>query len=160
MIICYLLILLAILTNVIITVLLRGDDSDKRFARSLASRVRYVVWFFGPGAFTFLFFPTKYIWASVLCIVLPSIVALGIRTGIRRYKYERARRRRPRPHPTAAADDDSSSFDDDEYDPPAPLNEGENDIEMNTKERALREELGRNQIRLGRISIDSASSQS
>lgn len=156
MIICYLLILLAILTNVIITVLLRGTDGDKRFAASLGSRVRYVVWFFGPGAFTFLFFPVKYLWASFLCIILPSVVALGIRTAIRRWKYERARRRKPRPHPTAAADD-SESFDDDEYDPPAPLNEGENDIEMNTKDKALREELGRNQIRLGRISVDSAS---
>lgn len=155
MIICYLLILLAIFTNVMITVLIRGTESDQRFAASLASRVRYVVWFIGPGAFTFLFFSGKWLWVPFLCIILPTVLALAARTLVRRWKYERARRRRPRPHPTAAAD--SESFDDDEYDPPAPLNEGDGDIEMNTREAVLREELGRNQIRLGRNSLDSAS---
>jgi len=146
MIICYLLILLAILTNVTITVLLRGSDADQLFARRLGSQVRYVVWFFGPGLFTFLFFPTKLLYVPFICIILPSVIALGIRRLVVRYKFEKARRTKPRANPldpeqaTESIPEEMEEVIDEEDAPPTLRREA---YEMDTRRTALAEEIGK-----------------
>jgi hypothetical protein len=124
MILCYGVILCAILTNVIIVVLLRGSESDKVFARRLGSRVRYVIWFFGPGVFTFLFFPVNMLYVPFICIIFPSVIALGIRLVVIRYKRYSARQQPPKDHPLEADSDgeeSSESISDPEDKAPSPL---------------------------------------
>lgn len=155
MIICYLLILLAIFTNVIITVLLRGSDREKLFAKRLGSRVRYAVWFFGPGLFTFLFFSKKLLWIPFLFIILPTALLLGIRRLVMRYRHEKAKRVKPQKHPLHHPDEDDpyspSSFEEDttesteEEDIPPSL---AHEIgEIDTRRAALAGEIGRSQTR-------------
>ena len=153
MIICYLLILLAILTNGLITVSLRGSDADKLFAKRLGSRVRYVVWFFGPGLFTFLFVPKKYLFVPFICIILPSVIALGIRALVERYKYQMARRRKPRDVDSDDADEtgggssggndmEMSEIEESEDDPPTLIREA---YEIDTRKTALAGEIRKQQ---------------
>lgn len=156
MIICYLLILLAILTNVTITVLLRGDKDEKRFAKTLGSRVRYVVWFFGPGLFTFLFFSNKYLWVPFLCIILPTVVSLAIRQLVIRIKFETVKRNFRPPPPTISDSDSDSDFDEEAI---PPKMDPKDSYELDARAAALRVQLGlakSNHAR--RTSLDSLSS--
>lgn len=133
MILCYGVILCAILTNVIILVLLRGSESDKIFARRLGSRVRYVVWFFGPGVFTFLFFPARQLYIPFLCIILPSVIALGIRQLVIRMKRHAAKSKPIRKHPLISDTEVELQIEDPidpEDEAPAPLVDEENNAQM------------------------------
>lgn len=141
MFLCYILIVLSILTNVIITVLQKGDEASRVFAKRFASRIRYMIWFFGPGLFTFLFFTGTMLYVPFLCIILPVVLVLVISWLIERVRAWWAARGDPQVPDfganTSSTMDSHSSDDEDKI--PAPVAE----IEMNTRDRALQGEIGK-----------------
>jgi hypothetical protein len=159
MFLCYMLIILAILTNVIITVLLRGSQSNVVFAKRLASRVRYVVWFFGPGVFTFLFFPAKQIYLPFIFILVPSFIALGIGWLVKRIKRRRNTHAKPIADPIEDPEETSTKDSDSEDLAPAALVDP-NAQELDTKRAALHGEIIRPQGLVRTDSLGSVSSGS
>lgn len=77
MIICYAIIVLGIIENIIVIVLYYSSDSKKKMAVSyIESRARILVWLVCPCFFLFLFIPW---WIALICLVIPTLITWSIR---------------------------------------------------------------------------------
>jgi hypothetical protein len=77
MIICYAIIVVSIIENVIVIFLYHSNDPKKKLAVSfIEQRARILVWLVFPCFFLFLFIPW---WVALICLVLPTAIAWSIR---------------------------------------------------------------------------------
>jgi hypothetical protein len=77
MIICYAVIVVGIIENIIVIVLYFSSDPKKKMAVPyIESRARILVWLVCPCFFLFLFIPW---WIALICLVVPTLIAWSIR---------------------------------------------------------------------------------
>jgi hypothetical protein len=86
MILCYVVIILSVIENVVVMVLLRGDKRRQALGQMLEARAKLLIWLFAPGLFTLLFLP---VWAAIMIIIIPSILYFLIRYAKKLLQMER-----------------------------------------------------------------------
>jgi hypothetical protein len=104
-IICYIIIIVAIIENITVIVLNNSESKKaKTMTAYIEARARVLVWLIFPCFFFFLFIPW---WAAILCVIGPSLIYVSIR-----YLYKYAHRYYVKKHdPTKQMKPDETTAD-------------------------------------------------